>query len=81
MSHFLFRVRFSHVRVFSDSRNVQKRATKSETSGHCLSMTDTNRYKQILTYMDQSWIALGTKVKYLQIQKCEQMAREAYERI
>ena len=44
-------------------------------------MTDTKRYKQILTYMDQSWIALGTKVKYLQIQKCEQMAREAYERI
>ena len=31
-----FRVQFSHVRVFSDSRNVQKRATKSDTSGHCL---------------------------------------------
>ena len=31
------RVRFSHVRVFSDSRNVQKRATKFDTSGHCLS--------------------------------------------
>ena len=30
------RVRFSHVRVFSDTRNVQKRATKSDTSGHCL---------------------------------------------
>ena len=30
------RVQFSHVRVFSDSRNVQKRATKSDTSGHCL---------------------------------------------
>ena len=29
------RVRFSHVRVFSDSRNVQKHATKSDTSGHC----------------------------------------------
>ena len=32
----LKRVQFSHVRVFSDSRNVQKRATKSDTSGHCL---------------------------------------------
>ena len=31
-----FRVQFSHVRVFSYSRNVQKRATKSDTSGHCL---------------------------------------------
>ena len=35
VSH-LKRVRFSHVRVFSDSRNLQKRATKSDTSGHCL---------------------------------------------
>ena len=25
-----------HVRVFSDSRNVQKLATKSDTSVHCL---------------------------------------------
>ena len=32
-------VRFSHVRVFSDSRNVQKRATKSDTSGNCLLCT------------------------------------------
>ena len=31
-----FCVRFSHGPVFSDSRNVQKRATKSDTSGHCL---------------------------------------------
>ena len=31
-----FRVRFSHGRVLFDSRNVQKRATKSDTSGHCL---------------------------------------------
>ena len=31
-----FRVRFAHVRVFCDSRKVQKRATKSDTSGHCL---------------------------------------------
>ena len=30
------RVQFSHVHVFSDSRNVRKRATKSDTSGHCL---------------------------------------------
>ena len=30
------RVQFSNVRVFSDSRNVQKRATKPDTSGHCL---------------------------------------------
>ena len=30
------RLHFSHVRVFADSRNVQKRATKSDTSGHCL---------------------------------------------
>ena len=29
-------VRFSHGRRFFDSRNVQKRATKSDTSGHCL---------------------------------------------
>ena len=29
-------MQFSHGRVFSDSRNVQKRATKSDTSGHCL---------------------------------------------
>ena len=33
---FLKRVRFSHGRVLFDSRNVQKRATKSDTSGHCL---------------------------------------------
>ena len=33
-------VQFSHVRVFSDSRNVQKRATKSDTSGHCLVETE-----------------------------------------
>ena len=33
---YAFRVQFSHVRVFSDSRIVQKRATKSDTSGHCL---------------------------------------------
>ena len=32
----LKRVRFSHVRVCFDSPNVQKRATKSDTSGHCL---------------------------------------------
>ena len=31
-----FRVQFSHVRVFFDSRNVQKSVTKSDTSGHCL---------------------------------------------
>ena len=35
-----FRVQFSHVREFSDSRNVQKRATKSDTSGHCLDIMD-----------------------------------------
>ena len=29
-------VRFSHVRMFFDSRNVQERATKSDISGHCL---------------------------------------------
>ena len=29
-------MQFSHIRVFSDSRNVQKRATKSDTWGHCL---------------------------------------------
>ena len=32
-SHF---VQFSYVCVFSDSHNMQKRATKSDTSGHCL---------------------------------------------
>ena len=31
-----FRVRFSHGRMLFDSRNVQKRATKSDTSGHCV---------------------------------------------
>ena len=36
---FLFRVQFSHVSVFSDSRNVQKRATQSDTLGHCLGTT------------------------------------------
>ena len=30
------RVLFSHVSVFSDYHNVQKRATISDTSGHCL---------------------------------------------
>ena len=30
-------VQFLHVSVFSDSSNVQKRATKSDTLGHCLS--------------------------------------------
>ena len=33
---FLNRVRFSHVRMFFDWSNVQKRATKSDTLGHCL---------------------------------------------
>ena len=33
------RVQFSHVHVFSDSRNVHKRATKPDTSGHCLQIT------------------------------------------
>ena len=37
--HVAKRVRFSHGRVFSDSRNVQKQATKSDTSGHCLLRT------------------------------------------
>ena len=40
---FQFRVQFSHVRVFSDSRNVQKRATKSDTSGHCLAPAEDGR--------------------------------------
>ena len=31
-----FLAQFSHVRVFSDLRNVQKRVTNSDTSGHCL---------------------------------------------
>ena len=31
-----FCVQFLYVRVFSDSHNVQKRATKSNTSGHSL---------------------------------------------
>ena len=31
-----FRVQFSHGRVLFDPRNVQKRETKSDTSGHCL---------------------------------------------
>ena len=30
------RVRTSHLRVLFDLRNVQKRATKSDTLGHCL---------------------------------------------
>ena len=30
------RVQFSHVSVFSDLHNVQKREIKSDTSGHCL---------------------------------------------
>ena len=36
------RTRFSHGRRFFDSRNVQKRATKSDTSGHCLLCTAAN---------------------------------------
>ena len=32
----VFCVQFLHVSVFSDSRNVQKLATKSDTLGHCL---------------------------------------------
>ena len=31
-------MRFSHGRVLFDSRNVQKRATKSDTLGHCLGL-------------------------------------------
>ena len=34
-----FRMQFSHIRAFSDSRNVQRRATKSDTSSHCLRTT------------------------------------------
>ena len=33
---FSFRVQFLHQSVFSDSRNVQKHVTKSDTAGHCL---------------------------------------------
>ena len=33
------RVQFSHVRMFSDSRNVQKSVTRIITSGHCLVLT------------------------------------------
>ena len=41
MSHIFARcTRFSHGRRFFDSRNVQKRATKSDTSGHCLKRTN-----------------------------------------
>ena len=36
--HSLFRVRFSLGSVSFDSRNAQKRETKSDTSGHCLSV-------------------------------------------
>ena len=32
----VFRVRFVHILVLFDLRNVQKLATKSDTSGHCL---------------------------------------------
>ena len=40
MSHTFARcVRFSHGRRFFDSRNVQKRATKSDSSGPCLLAT------------------------------------------
>ena len=35
-----FFTRFSHRRRFFDSRNVQNRATKSDTSGHCLVQTN-----------------------------------------
>ena len=41
-----FHVRFSHVRVFSDLRNVQKRATKSDTSGHCLLVLKSNNFSE-----------------------------------
>ena len=53
MSHFLqvaFRVQFSHVRVFSDSRNLQKRATKSDTSDHCLLGILVLRGRSVRTY-------------------------------
>ena len=33
-------VQFSHVLVFSHLLNVQKHATKSDTSGHCLVQTN-----------------------------------------
>ena len=39
-----FRVRFSYGSVLFDSRNVQKRATKSDTSGHCL-VYNGNKYR------------------------------------
>ena len=54
MSHFFARcasqkrVQFSHVRVFSDSRNVQKRATKSDTSGHCLVYMPKHRQQALI---------------------------------
>ena len=52
MSHFFARcanrkrVRFLHGRVFFGSRNVQKRATKSDNSGHCLALGGSRRLLQ-----------------------------------
>ena len=54
------RVRFSHLRMLFDSRNVQKRATKSDTLRHCICRTtcswlvkeppiETERGKEILS--------------------------------
>ena len=42
------RVRFLHGRVLFDSRNAQKCATKSDTSGHCLALSTA---KKISSYL------------------------------
>ena len=44
-----FRVQFAHVRVFSDSSNLQKRATKSDTLGHCLRQTAKHKAYKLYT--------------------------------
>ena len=45
---FLKRVRFSHVRVFSDSGNVQKRATKLATAYEAWALEKSGSYKAFI---------------------------------
>ena len=62
-----FRVRLlvSHGSVFFESRNVQKHATESDTSGHCLEAWTSIEQYNLNTFLPNKDISLKTRTTYL----------------
>ena len=58
-------VQFSHVRVFSDSSNVQKRATKSDTSVHLPAEQVYFKFKLQVTNFENKEVIANTKLPTL----------------